>query len=69
MSKIRYLCRQDYEGQEAALKVVMEQCNKWADDDENLKPIIVNIKQDIDGNNEFRPLMAAESSLPHEEDV
>lgn len=31
------------EGQEAALKVVMEQCNKWADDDENLKPIIVNI--------------------------
>ena len=46
----------------------MEQCNKWADDDENLKPII-NIKQDIDGNNEFRPLMAAEPSLPHEEDV
>ncbi len=30
------------EGQEAALKVVMEQCNKWADDDENLRPILVN---------------------------
>lgn len=31
------------EGQKAALKAVMDQCNKWADDDENLRPIIVNI--------------------------
>ena len=26
------------EGQEKALEVVMAQCNKWADDDENLQP-------------------------------
>ena len=31
------------EGQEKALEVVMAQCNKWADDDENLRPIVVNV--------------------------
>jgi type I restriction enzyme R subunit len=29
--------------EEKALEVVMAQCNKWADDDENLRPIVVNV--------------------------
>ena len=40
------------EGQEKALETVMEQCNKWADDDTNLdERILTNIEDDWDVRN------------------
>ena len=51
------------EGQEQALQVVMEQCNKWADDEDNV--ISVNFA----AREEEMPLhMAAEPLLPPEKD-
>ena len=39
------------EGQEQALRTVMEQCNRWADDEENFQPVInINITNNFNGN-------------------
>ena len=53
------------EGQEKALETVMAQCNKWADDDENLaERRLVNIEDDRDVRNLVynRLVMKAETS-------
>lgn len=51
------------EGQEQALQVVMEQCNKWADDEDN----VINV--DFAAREEEMPLhMAAEPLLPPEQE-
>ena len=51
------------EGQEQALQVVMEQCNKWADDEDNV------ISVHFAAREEEMPLhMGAEPLLPPEKD-
>lgn len=47
------------EGQEQALRTVMEQCDKWADDEENLEPTnVVKLYPQLEEGSSL--LMAAE---------
>ena len=49
------------EGQEQALQVVMEQCNKWADDEDNYEDkVLMSIDNDDEVHEETSMLMAAE---------